>query len=122
VKITLTQQQTQSFVAMASKGPCILGTFIAGKIKSGQKVNEKSGKTEAWAGFQYSILVGNDIVTVKQYEDDEKRIVAMAAAAARDGDAEFMPATPGTPVIVLLRSLQYQKGLTVASGEVHPFK
>ena len=116
--MNLTKEQTQAFLASAALGPCILGTFITGKIEAGSKVNDKTGQKEGWAGLTLSVLVGRDVATIKVYENDASRIAALIKSKEMGKDDEFMPAKAGAPVVVQVTNLVREKGLTLAQGQV----
>jgi hypothetical protein len=118
----MNKEQSAQFLALALKSPCIAGQYITGKLRAGSKINEKSGKKESYAGYQSSILIGGDVVTVVTYENDEAKVQQLVQAAEAGNHAPFLPAKAGEFVAIELNKLTREKGLTLCTGHVHPLR
>mgnify|MGYP001335334832 CR=1 FL=1 len=106
---------------LATGVPVMVGKYVAGKIRSGKRVDEKSGRTEAYGGFQHAVLCGREVVNVKQYADrDPEFLQKLLKADGNDSETDkLLPVKPGCDVVVAIKKFAFEKGAPVVTGELY---
>jgi len=117
----LNPEQTKILSVVAGRGnPVVIGMYVAGMVRSGKKVNEKTGATEQYAGIQHAVLCGRKVLNVKTYVDRDPALFA-SALAAEGNDVltdKLLPAKNGEAVVVEISSYKIEKGTPVVTGIV----
>jgi hypothetical protein len=100
--------------------PLVLAEVVGEKLNVGSNVNTQTGKTEDYASLSTTLIIGDDVATLRSYARDEATLALYKAADAGDvkAMAQVRKRKRGDRIAIKIYSITREKGSTKVTGDV----
>lgn len=108
-------------VDLLGKGvPLVLAEVVAEKLSVGSNVNQQTGKKEDYASISTTLIIGDDVASIRSYARDEVTLSLFQAAEKGDPSArkQVLKRKRGDKIAIKIYSMSRDKGSTKITGDI----